>query len=242
MCAARISFACVGWGLAANDRNRADHDGVTRTCGGDRGRRPDRADAGGRAGVGGRRRRRSSNGAPIRISTARAPAVSTRARSRCSISAASPNGSSRRGQAHPSVGFAGDPPRHQRLPDPPQLRARAVAEPTSSASSPAGSTSSAFRSVREREVVGFTQDDTGVDVELSDGTSLRAEYLVGCDGGRSVVRKAAGIDFPGCGPDDQLDDRRGRDGRASRRSACAPRAVASVPSTGRTAADRIGSC
>ncbi len=53
---------------------------------------------------------------------------------------------------------------------------------------------------RLREVVGFTQDDTGVDVELSDDTSLRAEYLVGCDGGRSLVRKAAGIDFPGLDP------------------------------------------
>jgi 2-polyprenyl-6-methoxyphenol hydroxylase-like FAD-dependent oxidoreductase len=53
---------------------------------------------------------------------------------------------------------------------------------------------------REREVTGFAQDDTGVDVELSDGTSLRAEYLVGCDGGRSVVRKAAGIEFPGWDP------------------------------------------
>src|SRR5882762_6901906 len=53
---------------------------------------------------------------------------------------------------------------------------------------------------RGREVRGFTQDDTGVDVELSDGQSLRAEYLVGCDGGRSVVRKAAGIEFPGWDP------------------------------------------
>src|SRR3954471_23435142 len=50
---------------------------------------------------------------------------------------------------------------------------------------------------RGREVTGFTQDDAGVDVDLSDGTSLRAEYLVGCDGGRSVVRRAAGIEFPG---------------------------------------------
>ena len=50
------------------------------------------------------------------------------------------------------------------------------------------------------EVVGFVQDDSGVDVELSDHTSLRAEYLVGCDGGRSLVRKAAGIDFPGWDP------------------------------------------
>src|SRR4051812_8999263 len=54
--------------------------------------------------------------------------------------------------------------------------------------------------LRQREVVGFAQDDDGVDVELSDGTSLRAEYLVGCDGGRSVVRRAAGIAFPGWDP------------------------------------------
>ena len=53
---------------------------------------------------------------------------------------------------------------------------------------------------REREVTGFAQDDTGVDVQLSDGQSLRADYLAGCDGGRSVIRKAAGIDFPGLDP------------------------------------------
>jgi 2-polyprenyl-6-methoxyphenol hydroxylase-like FAD-dependent oxidoreductase len=47
------------------------------------------------------------------------------------------------------------------------------------------------------EVTGFTQDDDGVDVELSDGRTLRAGYLVGCDGGRSVVRRAAGIGFDG---------------------------------------------
>ncbi|HEY6635925.1 MAG TPA: FAD-dependent monooxygenase, partial [Acidimicrobiia bacterium] len=51
--------------------------------------------------------------------------------------------------------------------------------------------------LRSHEVVGFTQDDTGVAVEVSDDTSIRAEYLVGCDGGRSLVRKTAGIDFPG---------------------------------------------
>jgi len=50
------------------------------------------------------------------------------------------------------------------------------------------------------EVTGFIQDDTGVVVELSDGRSLQARYLVGCDGGRSLVRKAAGIDFPGWDP------------------------------------------
>jgi 2-polyprenyl-6-methoxyphenol hydroxylase-like FAD-dependent oxidoreductase len=50
------------------------------------------------------------------------------------------------------------------------------------------------------EVTGFAQDDNGVDVPLSDGRSLRAEYLVGCDGGRSLIRKAAGIEFPGWDP------------------------------------------
>jgi 2-polyprenyl-6-methoxyphenol hydroxylase-like FAD-dependent oxidoreductase len=47
------------------------------------------------------------------------------------------------------------------------------------------------------EVTGFVQDDSGVDVELSGGQLLRAQYLVGCDGGRSLIRKAAGIEFPG---------------------------------------------
>jgi 2-polyprenyl-6-methoxyphenol hydroxylase-like FAD-dependent oxidoreductase len=53
---------------------------------------------------------------------------------------------------------------------------------------------------RGREVTGLAQDDTGVDVELSDGQSLRAQYLVGCDGGRSLIRKAAGIEFSGWDP------------------------------------------
>jgi 3-(3-hydroxy-phenyl)propionate hydroxylase len=54
--------------------------------------------------------------------------------------------------------------------------------------------------LRSREVVGLAQDDTGVDVQMSGAASLRAEYLVGCDGGRSVVRKEAGIDFVGWDP------------------------------------------
>ena len=53
---------------------------------------------------------------------------------------------------------------------------------------------------RGREVTGFVQDDAGVDVELSDGERLRAEYLAGCDGGRSVIRNTAGIEFPGWDP------------------------------------------
>jgi 2-polyprenyl-6-methoxyphenol hydroxylase-like FAD-dependent oxidoreductase len=53
---------------------------------------------------------------------------------------------------------------------------------------------------RGREVTGFAQDDAGVDVETTDGDFLRAKYLVGCDGGRSAIRKKAGIDFPGWDP------------------------------------------
>lgn len=47
------------------------------------------------------------------------------------------------------------------------------------------------------DATGFVQDASGVDIVLSDGRSLRSNYLVGCDGGRSLVRKAAGIEFPG---------------------------------------------
>jgi 2-polyprenyl-6-methoxyphenol hydroxylase-like FAD-dependent oxidoreductase len=50
------------------------------------------------------------------------------------------------------------------------------------------------------EVSGFVQDEDGVEVVLSDGSLLRGQYLVGCDGGRSPVRKAAGIEFPGWDP------------------------------------------
>ncbi|UGX99977.1 FAD-dependent monooxygenase [Bradyrhizobium quebecense] len=53
---------------------------------------------------------------------------------------------------------------------------------------------------RGRDVTGFTQDEDGVDVALSDGQVLRARYLVGCDGGRSIVRKTAGIEFAGWDP------------------------------------------
>jgi len=53
---------------------------------------------------------------------------------------------------------------------------------------------------RGLEVTRFAQDDTGVDVALSNGRSLRTQYLVGCDGGRSLIRKAAGIAFPGSEP------------------------------------------
>lgn len=50
---------------------------------------------------------------------------------------------------------------------------------------------------RGREATGFSQDDSGVNLGLADGESFRASYLVGCDGGRSVIRRTAGIDFAG---------------------------------------------
>jgi 2-polyprenyl-6-methoxyphenol hydroxylase-like FAD-dependent oxidoreductase len=48
-----------------------------------------------------------------------------------------------------------------------------------------------------QEVAGFEQDDAGVEVRLADGGALHAGYVVGCDGGHSLIRKTAGIDFPG---------------------------------------------
>lgn len=50
------------------------------------------------------------------------------------------------------------------------------------------------------EVAGFSQQEDGIEVTLLDGSQMRASYLVGCDGGRSLIRKAAGIDFPGWDP------------------------------------------
>jgi 2-polyprenyl-6-methoxyphenol hydroxylase-like FAD-dependent oxidoreductase len=50
---------------------------------------------------------------------------------------------------------------------------------------------------RGSELTGLSQDEEGVSAELADGTRLRSRYLVGCDGGRSTVRKLVGIDFPG---------------------------------------------
>ena len=47
------------------------------------------------------------------------------------------------------------------------------------------------------ELVGLNQDEHGVTALLADGTQLRSRYLVGCDGGRSTVRKLLGVDFPG---------------------------------------------
>ena len=103
------------------------------------------------------------------------------------------------GQTHPSVGFAhisldlsDFPTRHNYVLALPQSRCEELL---------AGWVDELGVPVyRERDVTGFTQDDAGVEVELADGEPLRAGYLVGCDGGRSVVRKAAGIEFPGWEP------------------------------------------
>src|SRR5438094_2717436 len=65
--------------------------------------------------------------------------------------------------------------------------------------------------LREREVTGFTQDDSGVDVALSDGTSLRAQYLVGCDGAQRCAQGGRNR-FRGLGSNHALDHCRGRDG------------------------------
>lgn len=55
----------------------------------------------------------------------------------------------------------------------------------------------AVKTYRSCEVTGFTQDESGVEISLAGKPALRAGYLVGCDGGRSLIRKTAGIAFPG---------------------------------------------
>src|SRR4051794_5854813 len=92
-----------------------------------------------------------------------------------------------------------DPLGHQRLPDPAQLSPCVVAARFRTDPRRLGRRVR-VPTLRGGEVTGLAQDDTGVQVELSDEPPLRAEYLVGCDGGRSVVRRAAGIDFPGSDP------------------------------------------
>ena len=68
---------------------------------------------------------------------------------------------------------------------------------SSNPSWPAGSRNSASGSLCGSEVLGFSQDDRGVHVELSGDTSIRAQYLVGCDGGRSLVRRPPASTSPG---------------------------------------------
>ncbi|HEX3775154.1 MAG TPA: FAD-dependent oxidoreductase, partial [Polyangiaceae bacterium] len=107
------------------------------------------------------------------------------------------------GQRHPAVGFAQTrldlsdfPTRHNYLLGISQSRTEQIlADWVSELAVPI---------YRGCEVSGFAQDDTSVEVEVevevAGGRSLRAQYLVGCDGGRSLIRKQAGIDFPGWNP------------------------------------------
>lgn len=99
------------------------------------------------------------------------------------------------GQTHPKVGFhvpldIGDAPtRHNYLLALRQERIeRLLADWVEELNVPV---------YRGREVLGIVDDEDGVDVSTTQGENLRAGWLVGCDGGRSVVRKSAGIDFPG---------------------------------------------
>ncbi len=185
-----------------------------RACGGDRRRRPDGADAGGRAGVGGRSTSPSSSGAPARTSPARAQAVCTHAPSRCSISAGSPIGSSRRDRWRRSRRSPGSrldisdfPTRHhyglglwQNHIE--RILAGWVAE-------------LAVPIYRGREVTGFAQDDTGVDVDAvrrpvaAGGVSRRVRRRTQPDPQGSRHR------VPRVGSDDEQPDRRGRDGRGA---------------------------
>ena len=86
---------------------------------------------------------------------------------------------------------------HERFPDPSSVLPRDLAEPHRADHGRVDLPNCRCASITAREVTGFAQDDAGVDVVLAEGRPLRAQYLVGCDGGRSVIRRAAGIGFPG---------------------------------------------
>ena len=171
---------------------------IDRACGGDRRRRSDRTDAGWRVGTGGRRRRYRR--------AARQPGPHRLARRRAALTHHRDSRSARNCRSVPFAGTDG-PGRRVRLDrldisDFPTRHnyglglwqnhiERILAGWVDELAVPI---------YRGREVTGFAQDDAGIDVALSDGQSLRAQYLVGCDGGRSLIRKAAGIEFPGSDP------------------------------------------
>ena len=185
-----------------------------RARGGDRRRRSDRADAGGRAGAGGRRRRRSSSGVPARTCPARARAACTRARSRSLISAGSRTGSSRRGRWRRSRGSRGVsldisdfPTRHpyglglwQNHIE--RILAGWVGELT-------------CRSTTAPRSPGSRRTTTGVEIELSDGRSLRADVSRRLRRRTQPDPQVGRHRVPGLGPDDEQPDRRGRAGRGA---------------------------
>ena len=181
----------------------------------------------------------SSSGAPTRTSTARAPVVCTPARSRCSISAASRSASSP-GKVAQVASFASTAISTSATSPRATTTGSRWGRSASSASSPPGSTSSAVPMHRGREVTGFAQDDNGVDVELSDGRSLRAKYLVGLRRRAQPGPQGRRHRVPGLGCVHQLLDRRGRDDAASPRWACAVMTRASWPRQTRGREARTG--
>ncbi|QRP50131.1 FAD-dependent monooxygenase [Amycolatopsis sp. FDAARGOS 1241] len=102
------------------------------------------------------------------------------------------------GQRHPLAGFfAGiEKPASHGLDTPGPVRARHPADRHRAAAAGARRGTRCRDPARERGG-GLSQDDDGVSAGLADGTQVRGRYLVGCDGGRSTVRKLAGIGFPG---------------------------------------------
>jgi 2-polyprenyl-6-methoxyphenol hydroxylase-like FAD-dependent oxidoreductase len=102
------------------------------------------------------------------------------------------------GRQHPVGGFfAGIPkPTPDRL-DTAHGYVLAIAQPTTDRLLAEHAAEAGAEIRRGAELVGLGQDDDGVSAELADGTRLRARYLVGCDGGRSTVRRLLGVGFPG---------------------------------------------
>ncbi len=177
-------------------------------CSGDCRRRSYRTDVGRRARAGGRRRshcRASSQPGPRRNSRGR-PAFalhrSSRSARNCRAISCAGAGASR-------CGIRPDPPRHQRFPDTTTTISSRWRKTTSSASWPSGSAGWRSLDYRGREVTGFAQDDSGVDVELSDGQRLRAEYLRGLRRWPQPGSQVSGHRLSRVGCDNELADRRG---------------------------------
>src|SRR6185437_10752238 len=170
-----------------------------RTCGGDRRRRPDGADVGGRTRAGEDRRghrRAARQPGSSRLACRRTARTHKRgsrsARNRRAIPCRREEGTGR--------GVCRDQVRHQRLSHPASIRTRPVAEAHRAHPRRLGGRAARDVLSRARGHRLRTGQRPGVDIALSDGQRLTAEYLVGCDGGRSLIRKAAGIDFPGWDP------------------------------------------
>ena len=101
------------------------------------------------------------------------------------------------GQQYPVGGFAGiRKPAPDRL-DTAHPYVLGIPQPTTDRLLAEHATEVGAEIRRGCELAGLSQDEGGVTAELADGTQLRSRYLVGCDGGRSTVRKLLGVGFPG---------------------------------------------